>query len=656
MIGPPPTVRRLEAPRRAMRVEHHSMDERLGLAEGETKYDGLEGQLATGPVITVPTITLEGDTNGAPHPDPRSYARGSPASTRIACWMASATTCRTKPRTRLLRPSSMSTDSPTDRSFPTLTAEQVSRIAQHGRRRPTARGQVLVEPGDKPVPFFVVVSGELQVVRPTDTAETLIVSHHPGQFSGEANMISGRRSMVRLRVTEPGEVIQVDRQQLLALIQNDAELSEILMRAFIRRRLELIAQDLGDVVVIGSAHCAGTLRVKEFLTRNGHPFHYLDLDRDRDAQELLDRFQVGVADIPVVICRGQAALRNPTNRQIADCVGFNEEIDQTRVSDLVIVGGGPAGLAAAVYGASEGLDVLVLESNVPGGQAGSSSRIENYLGFPTGISGLDLTGRAYAQALKFGAHVMVAKGATRLGCAGRRYTVDIDGGPRIAARTVIIASGAEYRKPALENLAAFEGTGVYYGATPMEAQLCAGQDVVVVGGGNSAGQAAVFLASTTRRVHMLVRGPGLADTMSRYLIRRIEENPSIVLRTRTQIVALEGNGRLERIRWRDDQTGEMEGHDIGHVFMMAGAVPNTGWLDGCVVLDEKSFVKTGPDLSSDDLAKAKWPLARPPFLLETSRPGIFAVGDVRGGNVKRVASAVGEGSIAVAFVHQVLRQ
>jgi thioredoxin reductase (NADPH) len=548
------------------------------------------------------------------------------------------------------------TDSRFDRAFPTLTPQQVSRIAAHGERRPTARGEVLVEAGDRAVPFFVVLSGELQALRPTDTAETLIVSHHPGQFSGEGNMITGRRAMGRLRVSEPGEVLQLDREQLLALIQTDAELSEILMRAFIQRRLGLIARALGDVVVIGSMHSSGTLRVKEFLTRNGHPFQYVDLDRDPDAQHLLDRFQVGVADVPVVICRGHAVLRNPTNAQIADCLGFNEEIDQTRVSDLVIVGAGPAGLAAAVYGASEGLDVIVLESNMPGGQAGSSSRIENYLGFPTGISGLDLTGRAYAQALKFGAHVVVAKGATRLACDGQRYAVDIDEGPRIPARAVIIATGAEYRKPAIHNLSTFEGAGVYYGATPMEAQLCVGEEVVVVGGGNAAGQAAVFLASTARRVHMLIRGPGLADTMSRYLIRRIEENPAVVLRTRTEIVALEGNGRLERIQWRDDRTGEIEGHDIGHVFIMTGAVPNTGWLDGCIVLDEKGFVKTGPDLSSDELAKAKWPLARPPYLLETSRPGIFAVGDVRGGNVKRVASAVGEGSIAVAFVHQVLRQ
>ena len=542
-----------------------------------------------------------------------------------------------------------------ERVFPKLTPAQLARVEAHGRRRSTTRGEVLLDVGDRIVPFFVVVSGEVHVLQVSGSTETLIVSHGPGSASGEANLISGRPSMARLRVSEDGEVLELTRDQLLALVQTDAELSEILMRAFILRRLELIAHDVGGVVVIGSTYSAGTLRIREFLTRNGHPFHFIDLDRDADAQELLDRFHVSVADVPVLICGVETVLRNPTNLQIADCLGFNEIVDQTRVNDLVVVGAGPAGLAAAVYGASEGLNVLVLESNVPGGQAGSSSRIENYLGFPTGISGLDLTGRAYAQALKFGAHVMVAKGATRLACDGQRYTVEIDGGPKVPARTIIIATGAEYRKPALENLSMFEGAGVYYGATSMEAQLCRGDEVVVVGGGNSAGQAAVFLAQTTRRVHVLVRRDGLGATMSRYLIRRIEETPAIVLHPYTQVVGLEGSGRLERIRWRDDRTGDVETHDIGHVFMMTGAVPNSRWLNGCIALDDKGFVKTGADLSADELAAAKWPQTRSPYLLETNRPGIFAVGDVRGGNIKRVASAVGEGSIAVAFVHQVLR-
>jgi thioredoxin reductase (NADPH) len=309
-----------------------------------------------------------------------------------------------------------------------------------------------------------------------------------------------------------------------------------------------------------------------------------------------------------------------------------------------------------VYGASEGLDVLVLEANAPGGQAGSSSRIENYLGFPTGISGLELTGRAYAQAEKFGAQVLIAKGATKLACVRRPYTVQMDDGTRVAARALIIATGAEYRKPAFENLPQFEGAGVYYGATPMEAQLCVGEEVIIVGGGNSAGQAAVFLARTAGRVQILVRGDGLADTMSRYLVRRIEDNPAIVLRTRAEIVALEGDRHLERVQWRDNRAGSVENSDVRHVFVMTGAVPNTKWLDRCLVVDEKGFIKTGPELSKDDLAAAGWPLPRPPFLLETSRPGVFAVGDVRGGNFKRVASAVGEGSTAVAFVHQVLHE
>lgn len=542
-----------------------------------------------------------------------------------------------------------------ERVFPTLSDSQVARIDAHGRRRSTTAGEILVDVGDRPVPFFVVVSGEIEALRPFDGGETVIVRLRASQFSGEGTVLSGRRSISQLRISEPGEVIELTREQLFAVIQTDAELSEILMRAFMLRRLELISKELGDAIMIGSTHSAGTLRVNEFLTRNGHPFHYVDLDRDQEAQELLDRFQITAADLPVLICRGKTVLRNPTNAQIADCLGFNEAIVHDHVRDLVIVGGGPAGLAAAVYGASEGLDVLVLESNVPGGQAGSSSRIENYLGFPTGISGIDLTGRAYSQALKFGAQVMVAKGAITLSCGNGRHTIDTGDGTPIAARAVIIATGAEYRKPTLENLGRFEGAGIYYAATPMEGRLCAGSEVAVVGGGNSAGQAAVFLSSLARRVYVLVRGRGLADSMSRYLIRRIEENPAIVLRAQTQIVALEGEQELQRVRWRDDQSGAIEAHNIEHVFMMTGAVPNTAWLDGCIVVDEKGFVKTGTDLSPEELAASGWPLSRPPFLLETNRPGIFAVGDVRSGNVKRVASAVGEGSIAVAFVHQILK-
>ena len=543
-----------------------------------------------------------------------------------------------------------------ERTFPTLAPEQVERIAAHGRVRQIRAGEVLVQPGDQIVPFFVITTGGIEIVRPSSANETLVALYGPGQFTGEVNMLSGRPALLQVRASEAGEVIEVDREQLLALVQTDSQLSEIIMRAFILRRVELIAHGLGDVVLLGSNHCSATLRVKEFLTRNGHPYSYIDLDRDDGVQDLLDRFHIAAADVPVLICRGEVVLRSPTNQQIADCLGFNEGIDQTQIRDVVIVGAGPAGLAAAVYAASEGLDVLVLETNSPGGQAGSSSKIENYLGFPTGISGQALAGRAYTQAQKFGAQVMIAKGAKQLACDRMPYAVEIDGGPRVPARTVIIATGAAYRKPSIENLPQFENAGVYYGATFMEAQLCRGEEVIVVGGGNSAGQAAVFLAQTTKRVHMLVRAKGLAETMSRYLIRRIEQNPAIVLRTNTEIVALEGSNHLERVRWRDHQASNIETHEIRHVFLMTGAVPGTKWLEGCVSLDVKGFIKTGPDLSPEDLAAAHWPLARVPHLLETSLPGVFAVGDVRGGNIKRVASAVGEGSIAISFVHQALHQ
>jgi len=540
--------------------------------------------------------------------------------------------------------------------FPTLTPAQIARIAAHGRERPIARGEVLIEAGDPIVPFFVVRSGEIEVIRPSTLGDALVAVHGPGRFTGEANMILGRRSLTRARATEPGVVVELTRGELLGLVQTDAGIGEIVMRAYIYRRLELAAHGIGDVVLVGSVHSAGTLRIKEFLSRNGHPFGYIDLDRDADVQDLLDRFEIAVADIPVLICRGEVVLRNPSNEKIADCLGFNQNIDRSHVRDIVIVGAGPAGLAAAVYGASEGLDVLVIESNSPGGQAGSSSRIENYLGFPMGIPGQELAGRAYAQAQKFGAEILIARGAAALTCDRKPYVIQIDEGSRVQARTVIVATGAQYRKPSLDNLSQFEGAGVYYSATFMEAQLCEGDDVIVVGGGNSAGQAAVFLAERARRVHMLVRSDGLADTMSRYLIRRIEETPSIELRTGTEIVGLEGDAHLERVRWRDNRSGETTSHEVRHVFLMLGALPNTGWLAGCLALDPSGFIKTGPDLSTDDLSSARWPLARTPHLLETSLPGVFAVGDVRGGNIKRVASAVGEGSIAVAFVHQVLHQ
>ena len=554
------------------------------------------------------------------------------------------------PRSTLL---SSAADAPL--MFPVLSSAQIARIASLGVIRPITRGEVLIDGGQTNVPFFVLKAGEIEVIRPSALEEILVAVVGPSQFTGDISMILGRPAQMRLRVSDSGEVVQLTRDQMHSLIQTDAEISEVLMRALIHRRAALVAQGIGDVLLIGSVGSAATLRIKQFLTRNGHPFKCLDIDRDTDVGQLLARFDVEPAQLPVVICRGEAVLKNPTNQQIADRLGFNKGIDHTHLRDVVIVGAGPAGLAAAVYAASEGLDVLVIEASSPGGQAGTSSKIENYLGFPTGISGRDLAGRAEAQARKFGAEVMIATGAAELACEHNTYAVRLDDGVTIPARTVVIATGARYRRPSFANLGQFEGAGVYYSATFMEAQLCGGDEVIVVGGANSAGQAALFLAQTARRVHLLVRSGSLSAAMSRYLIRRIEETPTIQLRTRTEIVALEGNGHLECVRWRDGADA-VTSQNIRHVFLMTGAEANTGWLNGRVALDASGFIKTGWDLTQEDLAAARWLLHRSPYLLETSLPGVFAVGDVRCGNVKRVASAVGEGSIAVSFVHRALAE
>ncbi|MFL5310905.1 MAG: FAD-dependent oxidoreductase [Myxococcales bacterium] len=541
-----------------------------------------------------------------------------------------------------------------EQMFPRLSAAQVARLAHIGERRQVSRGEMVVEQGESTPRFFVVISGALAIVHPDREQEVSLHVLREGEFTGEVNMLSARPSLVRTRAIEAGELLVIRPDDLHKVVQADVDLSEILMRAFILRRVALIANSLGDAVLLGSTHSAATLRIREFLTRNGQPHAYLDVDKDPDVQALLDRFGLHLTDVPVVICGQVRVLKSPSNAEIAECLGLNRVLDPAAVRDLVIVGAGPAGLAAAVYAASEGLDVLVLESSAPGGQAGSSSKIENYLGFPTGISGEALAGRAYTQAQKFGAEIAVARSAVKLRCERPLHTVEMSAGGSVTARSLVIATGVQYRKLPLAELPRFEGLGVYYGATHVEAQLCQADDVIIVGGANSAGQAAVFLGATARQVRILVRGPGLAETMSRYLIRRIEDSRNIAVRAFTEIVALEGDGHLERVQVRDGRTNEIETLPIRHVFVMTGAIPHTGWLQGAVALDGKGFVKTGPDLAHEDLTA--WPLRRPPFLLETSVPGVFAVGDVRAGSVKRVASAVGEGSICVQLVHRLLAE
>jgi len=539
-------------------------------------------------------------------------------------------------------------------AFPVLTAPQIARVKGSGKSRRVEPGEVLFAPGDTGVPFFVLLSGAMEIVQPSLSGEYPIAKHLAGEFTGEMTMISGHRCLVLGRVTEAGEFLELSGEALRSLIGRDAELSEIFMRAFILRRLELIKQNRSGVTLMGSRYSAKTLQLREFLTRNGFPYSYVDLDLDRTSQDLLDRFEIKPEEVPVVICSNRGVMRNPSIQKLADCLGFNALIDDSQIRDVIIVGAGPSGLAAAVYAASEGLDVLVIETESPGGQAGSSSKIENYLGFPTGVSGQELATRAITQAEKFGAKMMIARNVVRLDCAKRPYKVVLDDGRSLMARAVIIATGAQYNRPRLPNLHQFEGRGIYYGATFMESQLCEKEDVVVIGGGNSAGQAAVFLSQTSRKVYMLVRSGQLSDTMSRYLIQRIEQNPAIEVHYKTEIVGLEGDTHLERVTWQDKSSGETSTHDIRHVFIMAGASPRTDWLQDCVTLDSKGFILTGRDLvmGTERAALA----VAPPQMLETSLPGVFAVGDVRSGNVKRVASAVGEGAIAVHMVHRTLAE
>lgn len=534
--------------------------------------------------------------------------------------------------------------------FPKLTDAQVSQLATSGAQRQVNAREILFDQGTADHGIFIVLTGSIEIVGVSNGVESVLSVLGPGEFTGEVTQLSGRRSLVLARACETSELLEIDRAHLRHVMQTDAVLGGVFLGAFLLRRIFLIANSVGDAVLIGSSHSNDTLRLRTFLGRNGLPYTYLDLDADADIQAVLDQFSVLVSDIPVLICRGRIVLRNPSNAETAACFGLNAGIDQGAVFDVIVIGAGPAGLAAAVYGASEGLSVLVVESNAPGGQAGSSSRIENYLGFPMGISGQELADRAFVQAEKFGAQISIARTALGLKCLRSPYAVELDDGGRVQGRTIIVAAGSRYRKLDLANVEQFEGAGIYYGATQVEATMCRSEEVAIVGGGNSAGQAAVFLAGFAKHVHLLVRGPDLAQTMSRYLIARIEASQKITVETSTSVEALEGDTHLKRIRWRSASAGLSTTHEIHHLFLMTGADPNTAWLGTCLSLDSKRFIKTGPDPATD------WPLRRAPFLLETSVPGIFAVGDIRANSVKRVASAVGEGSMAIQFVHLALAE
>ena len=542
-------------------------------------------------------------------------------------------------------------------TFPRLTDEQVSRAKAFGRVEELPKGTVLFSRGDRTVDFFLMLEGSVEIYEDGPDGEPNVITvHGKHQFTGELDLFNDRDILVGGRMGEDGRVVRMNRPQFRRLLTAEPDIAETIMRAFILRRVGLMQHAQGAVTLVASRYhgVGGGLRVQRFLSRNGYPLRVLDLENDgAAARAVLDANGYGADDLPVVVCGPGRAMRNPSNAQLASCLGIMEDIEPDAVFDVAVVGAGPSGLAAAVYAASEGLSTLVLESEAPGGQAGTSSKIENYLGFPTGISGQALAGRAQVQAQKFGARIAVPRTVARLDCDRRPYALHLDDGSQVQAKAVVIATGATYRRLGqVENAERFEGgNGIHYAATAIEAGLCEREEAAVVGGGNSAGQAAVYLSRFASHVHILVRGEGLAASMSDYLVSRIEASDRITLHTFTEVTALAGERHLERVTWRDRRTGAEETRPVSNLFLMLGAVPNTDWLRDCgVALDDNGFIRVG---GAGEEGDPRWE-GRAPHLLETSRPGIFAVGDVRAGSVKRVASSVGEGSVVVSSVHQVL--
>jgi thioredoxin reductase (NADPH) len=538
----------------------------------------------------------------------------------------------------------MSSD-PYDRpgqTFPRLPADMAERVKRHGDEARVAAGDHLFRSGDRGVDFFLVIDGAIEMLEGDGhRGEAVVTTLGPSQFTGELDLFNEREVLVSARAVQPSVVVRVPRKAFRKMVSAEPDIGEIILRAFILRRVGMIQHPEGGTTLIGSVHSADTLRIQSFLTRNGYPHRLLDTDVDPDARTALDCFHIGDEALPVVVTHGDIVLRRPDNDALADALGITEGFDADRIYDVAVVGAGPAGLAAAVYAASEGLDTIVIEGTAPGGQAGTSSRIENYLGFPTGISGQALAGRAQVQAQKFGARLAIAHPVVSLDCSGHPFRLALDGGARVAARAVVVATGARYRKLDVPDFERFDGQGIHYAATALEGRLCEGDEIVIVGGGNSAGQAAMYLSGRARHVHIVVRGPGLAETMSDYLVQRIASSARITIHPHTEIIGLSGERYLEAVRWRDRRTGVEETHKAANLFLMIGAVPNTDWLGGCIALDASGFAETGYIREGETRTS--------PYA--TSVAGIFAVGDVRAGSVKRVASSVGEGSVVVHAIH-----
>ncbi|MFY9816251.1 MAG: FAD-dependent oxidoreductase [Pseudolabrys sp.] len=533
-----------------------------------------------------------------------------------------------------------------EQAFPTLELSEIERMRRFGTLRSYKSGDILAQAGKVSEGFTVILSGKVAVARHASSGQgPLIVRHVAGSFLGELAQLAGRPALVDAHAEGPVEALVIPPDRLRALMIAEAELGERIMRALIIRRIGLLEEGSGGPVIIGHSESGDVLRLAGFLRRNGHPHQKLDPENDSEARALIERFHIDPGQLPIVLCPAGQLLRNPSETELARCIGLVGPIDPNRIFDVVVVGAGPAGLAAAVYAGSEGLSVLVLDCRAFGGQAGASARIENYLGFPTGISGIALMGRAYNQAQKFGVEMAIPDEVSALASSADSkqdtYVLTLSNNERVFARSVVIASGARYRRLAVDGLEQFEGASVHYWASPLEAKLCAGQEVALVGAGNSAGQAAVYLASQVAKVWLLVRGNSLASQMSRYLVDRITGLPNVEVLTQTTVTALEGrNGILEAIRWRQAASSEEVRRSIRHLFLFIGAEPNTDWLSGSGVnLNKRGFVLTGSELSGKRRS------------LETSRQGVFAIGDVRAGSVKRVAAAVGEGAQVVSMIH-----
>ncbi|MBB4659334.1 FAD-dependent oxidoreductase [Parvularcula dongshanensis] len=540
---------------------------------------------------------------------------------------------------------------------PVLDEDAVARITRYGETRTVEAGEILFEIGDSQTEFILVLSGLVAIEVDGCDGTTTVVEHGRGGFTGEIDMFSNRKAVVRSVCREAGEIAYLGRDAFRRMLARNADLSETIIRAFILRRTGLIYTEQGDTILLGEDDLGETLALRSFLSRNGHPHKFVDPSDEPDfARRVMETFSLSKEDLPAVIWRMTEVLKRPSPHDVADLLGLSQPSCPRDVYDVAVIGVGPAGLAAAVNAAAEGMTVIAIEGTAPGGQAGTSSKIENYPAFPTGISGQALSSRMLLQAQKFGTDIITPRTVKAIACGARPYTLTLDDDQELHAHAIVIASGARWRKLGLDGEDRLENAGLYYGATPVEAALCEREEVVIVGGGNSSGQAAIFLSRKAHRVHILVRTENLAVSMSDYLIQRIEEAENIELHFCTEVIAVEGERHLEAMTWRDNKTGEEVEKDIRHLFVMIGAVPNTEWLDDCVLRDPKGFVLTGSDLPAAALVAREWDVPRMPYTGETSRPGLFAVGDVRSGSVKRVASAVGEGAISAQFLYKVVHE